>query len=227
MPKYSWIIFDADGTLFDYDRSARAALAGTLKQYGVGFDAAIHRRFTDINNRLWREFELGRISSEKLRVQRFEKLATVSGIQFNPSEFSADYIRNLGAQGHLLPGSQEVVRGLAQKADLALATNGIAETQHSRFAASSIRPFFKALVISDEVGAAKPAAKFFRELFSRIGNPGRSQVLMVGDSLSSDIKGGSDFGIDTCWFNPPGRTNDTPIQPTYEIREIYQINEIV
>jgi len=226
MSRYRWIVFDADGTLFDYDQAELNALARTFQQCGLDFDAAVHRLFVDINRPLWADFEQGKMSSQRLRVRRFEELAEAIDVDICASDFSDDYLQNLGAECALLPGTDEVVEHLAQDFGLALATNGIAEVQRSRFSASSIRTHFSALVISDEIGVAKPDPGFFSELFSRMGDPEKAEVLMVGDSLSSDIAGGSGFGIDTCWLNPSGQSNESSVVPTYEIRDLPEIIEI-
>lgn len=227
MQKYRWIVFDADGTLFDYDCAELSALTRTFEHYGVEFDSAVHRMFTDINGRLWAEFEQGRVSSQRLRVQRFEELMEALDLGVCPTDFSRDYLLNLGADSTLLPGAIEVVERLSEDCGLVLATNGIAGVQNSRFSASSIKPYFKSLVISDEIHVAKPDPGFFSEVFRRIGNPERAEVLMVGDGLSSDIAGGVGFGVDTVWFNPSGKPNDSSIVPTYEISNLAEIFEIV
>ena len=226
MSRYRWIVFDADGTLFDYDRAELGALAQTFRQYGLNFNADVHRLFGEINKPLWVEFEQGRLSTQRLRVQRFEELAAALEVDFCASDVSDDYLLNLGAQSALLPGAEGLVEDLSRDHGLALATNGIAAVQRSRFSASSIKQHFKALVISDEIGVAKPDPGFFSELFSRIGDPDRSEVLMVGDSLSSDIAGGFGFGIDTCWFNPTGQSNGSLVTPTYVISDLSEILEI-
>jgi len=226
MNRYSWIVFDADGTLFDYERAELGALARTFRQHGLPFDSEVQRLFGEINRPLWVEFEQGRVSTERLRIQRFEELAEALGVDLSASVVSDDYLLNLGAECALLPGAQEVVEDLSSDHDLALATNGISAVQRSRFSASSIKAYFKALVISDEIGFAKPDPEFFRELFSRMGIPDLSDVLMVGDSLSSDIAGGAGIGIDTCWFNPSGQPHDSLVKPTYVINNLAEIFEI-
>jgi len=226
MSRYRWIVFDADGTLFDYDQAERSALAQTFRQHGLTFDSEVPRLFGEINKPLWVDLEQGKLSSQRLRVQRFEELAAALEIDFCASDFSRDYLANLGKEGGLLPGADAVVEDLSRDHGLALATNGIAEVQRSRFSVSTIKEYFSALVISDEIGIAKPDPGYFEELFARMGEPDRSEVLMVGDSLSSDIAGGSGFGIDTCWYNPSGGSNGSTVVPTYEIKELSALFEI-
>lgn len=126
-----------------------------------------------------------------------------------------------------MPGAGDLIRELAKDFGLVLATNGIADVQHRRIKASGLEPSFRGLVISDEIGVAKPHPDFFHVVFSTMGQPCRSEVLMVGDSLSSDISGGEAFGIDTCWFNPKGRSNDASVRPTYEIQELHEVHTIL
>lgn len=226
MSRYKWLIFDADGTLFDYDRAELTALNDTLGAHNLDFDSKVHRQFIEINTRLWKEFELGSISSEQLRVQRFQELATNVGFRVSAPEISEDYLRSLGDQCHLLPGAEQLVADLSRAFKLVLATNGIASVQRSRFFASPINVHFESLVISDEIGYAKPAPEYFERVFDEIGDPDKSQVLMVGDSLSSDIAGGIGFGIDTCWFNPDNRDNESSFEPTYQVSRLTKVSEI-
>ena len=225
--KFCWIVFDADGTLFDYEQSELNALAKTFDEHSLRFDTTVHRTFAEINGDLWKDFEQGKVSSGQLQVRRFEKLAAALDIRMDAAVFSSHYLLNLGSERNLLPGASEIVEDLSRDFSLLLATNGFAEVQRSRFSASSIRPFFDGVVISEEIGFAKPDPNYFVEMFSQLGNPDKAEVLMVGDSLSSDIAGGSGFGIDTCWFNQTGRPNDSSVEPTYEIGELEEIVAIV
>ena len=141
----------------------------------------------------------------------------------NPSEVSGHYINSLGGERRLLPEAKAIIEHLASGFRLLLATNGIADVQRLRFEGSAIRPYFADIVISDEIGVAKPDPGYFDVAFARMGNPARSEVLMVGDSLSSDIAGGAAYGIDTCWFNPESHPNGARPRPTYEIRRLTDV----
>lgn len=226
MPKYRWIVLDADGTLFDYDQAEANALMDTFREYGLNFDSDIRSSYIDINARLWQAFERGEVSSKQLRVQRFDELGKSIGEELCASQFSADYLHNLGSECVLLPDAIQVVEHLSTQCGLVMATNGIAEVQHRRFIGSGMKPFFRGLVISDEIGIAKPDPGFFIEVFSRMGNPAKEDVLMVGDSLSSDIAGGEAFGIDTCWLNSSGESNSSSVKPTFEIRGLKELLSI-
>jgi putative hydrolase of the HAD superfamily len=183
--------------------------------------------YNAISAELWGQFERGEITLKKLRISRFERLFSELRIGAEPESFNVEFMNDLGQQRQLLPGAEAVVRDLSSRFRLLLATNGIAVVQRPRFTYSSIRKYFEDVVISDEIGVAKPQVGFMAEAFSRMGEPEKSEVLMIGDSLTSDIAGGVNFGIDTCWFNPNGLDLDGSPRPTYEIVDLTEIEGIV
>jgi len=226
-PRYQWLIFDADGTLFDFRQGETTALRQTTRKHDVTYSSHFHDQYSAISAELWGQFELGEISLMHLRVARFERLFAELGIDLDAESFNLDFMETLGQQRQLLPGAEAVVRDLFSRFRLLLATNGIAVVQRPRFAHSSIRRYFEDVVISDEIGVAKPQTGFMAEAFSRMGEPRKSEVLMIGDSLSSDIAGGVNFGIDTCWFNPDGLALDGSPIPTFTIADLAEIDAIV
>jgi 2-haloacid dehalogenase len=225
--KYRWLLFDADGTLFDYDRAEAAALERTFGQAGLDFDPAYTALYRRINAEIWREFEQGTITPQRLRTRRFELLFAAAGITSGVQEFSARYLRNLAEETHLVDGAKEIVKELYGRAGLVLVTNGLTDVQRSRLARSTIGHYFADVVISEEIGAAKPDRRFFDIAFRRMGNPLKSDVLIVGDSLTSDIKGGSDYGIDTCWFNPRRIPRPLGVEIRYEIDDLKDLWAVV
>ena len=224
---YDWIFFDADGTLFDYDAGERAALRGAFEACDLPFSPAVEPRYREINARIWREYELGEITQSRLKTERFDRLFSDIGVTGDAAIVSRHYLEMLAAQTTLLDGAESVVRELAATTELLLITNGLAEVQQPRFAASSIRGFFTEIVISGEIGLAKPDPAIFDHAFERIGRPPKEQVLMVGDNLGSDILGGANYGLDTCWYNPAAVANGHDVEPTYEISDLQQLFEIV
>jgi 2-haloacid dehalogenase len=216
-PHYSWILFDADGTLFDYDAAEAAALEASLGRIGQPFHPELLESYRSINGELWRDLERGRITQKRLRIERFERLFEAMGMRADPSLFATGYLGDLARRSELIEGVGETVEALSKIYRLMLITNGIAEVQRSRFSTSSIRDCFADLVISEEVGAAKPDPRIFDAAFAKMNQPEKSEVLIVGDSLSSDVQGGRDYGVDTCWFNPSGEVAHDGVQPTFEI----------
>jgi 2-haloacid dehalogenase len=228
--KYTWFLLDADGTLFDYAAAEVTALETTFAQIGHPFEPHYAAMYSQINERIWREFELERISSVRLRTKRFEQLFEAINIDADPMSFSEQYLRNLAECGQLLDGAEDVVRQLAQKVKLFLITNGLTDVQRSRFAHSSIKDYFTGMVTSEEARAAKPDGRIFDEAFLRMGAPEKREVFMVGDSLTSDMRGGCDYGLATCWYNPGHLPRDPSLDIRYEItdlRELVGITETV
>lgn len=225
--KYDWIFFDADGTLFDYDAAETAALEGAFAKCGLPCDSEIGPLYSEINAGMWRDFELGMISQQDLKTARFDRLFDALGLTADAAVFSRHYLAILGAQTSLLDGAEALVRSLAGRVEMLLITNGLAEVQVPRFAASSIRDCFAEIVISGEIGLAKPDPAIFDFAFERIDRPAKERVLMIGDNLGSDILGGVNYGLDACWYNPAGTLNGHGVEPTYEIRELSKILEIV
>lgn len=222
---YTWFLFDADGTLFDYDKSEPVALANTFAQFGCAFDVTYLDAYHTINDQLWRDFERGTIEQERIKVLRFERLFNAIGLAGAPDvmAFSARYLENLGNCTALIDGAESLIAALRGRVHLALITNGLQVVQRSRLERSTIGSAFEVVVISEEVGCSKPRPGIFDVAFARMGHPSKREVLMIGDSLTSDIKGGCNYGIDTCWHNPAGAPRPTDIMITYEIRSLREL----
>ena len=225
--RYDWIFFDADGTLFDYDTAEAAALQGGFEACGLPYRPEIGPLYSEINAGIWRDYELGSITQTRLKTERFRRLFGVLDLAADPEEFSRRYLEILSRQTALLEDAEEVVSALAGSVKLLLITNGLAEVQRPRFAASTIGMFFSEIVISEEVGIAKPDPAIFELAFDRIGRPARERVLMVGDNLGSDILGGARYGVATCWYNPAGSPNGHEVEPDHVIAGLRQLHAIV
>lgn len=222
---YTWFIFDADDTLFDYDKAESAALSRTFAQFGCPYDAAYLDAYHTLNAQLWRDYERGAIKQDLIKVLRFKRLFAAIGLASAPdvATFSARYLENLGSRTDLLAGAETTIAALRGVVRLALITNGLQVVQRGRLARASIGGAFEVVVISEEVGCSKPHPGIFDVAFARMGHPRKDEVLMIGDSLTSDIKGGSDYGIDTCWYNPSGAPHPPDMAITYEIRALNEL----
>jgi 2-haloacid dehalogenase len=218
--RYNWLLFDADGTLFDYDGAESYALETTLQHFGVPFCPTVLSAYQQINQQLWRDFEDGKVTAKVLRLKRFELFFERIGLSLNPQEFSDLYLEHLGGASDLLPGVIEVLLTLKPYFHFAILTNGLKTVQHSRLARSAIREMIEVLVISEEVGAVKPHPGFFDAAFQQMGCPPRSTALMIGDNLKTDIQGAINSGVDSCWYNPGNLTHPPALAVTYEIKDL-------
>jgi 2-haloacid dehalogenase len=225
--RYNWLLFDADGTLFDYDKAEATQLEKTFRQVLGRFEPGYVETYRAVNQQIWQEFEAGRISQAVLRVKRFELLFEALQVEADPAAFSARYLKNLGEGTDLIEGAQETVQALHGRVGLVVITNGLKEVQTARLARSSIGGYFAHVVISEEVGAAKPDRRIFDAAFDRMRRPRKEEVLIVGDGLSSDIQGGHAYGIDTCWFNPGRKPRDLDLPIRYEIARLGDLLAIV
>jgi 2-haloacid dehalogenase len=219
--RYKAIFFDADDTLFDYPQAERAALLSCLGEFSVPADPetfiVAYRRH---NHDVWREFERGETDQAAEALDAQGRLAVELGLPGLPLEqVGAFYLEALACQSQLLPGALDLVRELAKEYPLALVTNGIAAVQNKRFAASPITPFFRSIVISEEVGIAKPDPRIFRPALETLGLEA-ADVLFVGDSVTSDMAGARNAGMDFCWLNPRGAPIPEGHTPTFIIAAI-------
>ncbi|MDP8201348.1 MAG: YjjG family noncanonical pyrimidine nucleotidase [Candidatus Tenebribacter burtonii] len=224
--KYKLVLFDADGTLYDFTRTEREAFEKTLRQFGIHENLShLHKEYEKINLAIWKEFEKKKIDSIKLRLERFSRFFKQEKLSLDPKVISPIYLKYLSEGTHLLDGAEEIVKYFYGKCKLALATNGLADVQNPRFADSRLIKYFKYIFISEEIGSPKPNKKYFQHIFDKL--PYKDSAIIIGDNLSSDIKGGSDFGIDTCWFNPNKRINENGVVPTYEISNLVELKKIL
>ena len=224
---YSWVIFDADGTLFDYQRAEAVALEKCFQEADLTYSADVLAAYKQINHAYWTMYEQSSISHEELRQRRFSDLLMGLGITPIREDFGDRYLYFLAQGSYLLPGAEALIRALHGRVGLVLMTNGIGEIQRARLGASRLSDAFQHILISSEIGAAKPAAMIFKAAMDRIGQPSLSEVLMVGDSLQSDIRGACDFGMDSCWFNPGALHPDPDVVPVYEIRDLNELLPIL
>ena len=223
-PKYKGLFFDADDTLFDYPRAERAALRACLGQFGlrVGLEAfvATYRRH---NRDLWQAFERGETTQAALRVERFRRVAREFNLAPLPLEkVSAYYVEALSRQSQIYPGTLATVRTLAKSYALALITNGLASVQRRRFAASPLTRYFRTVVISEEVGFAKPDPRLFVPAFRATGLEA-GEVLSIGDGVTSDMAAARNAGLDFCWFNPAGLPVPDGHAPAHIIADIREL----
>jgi 2-haloacid dehalogenase len=218
---YTTILLDLDHTLFDFDQSETLAFRNTMDQVGVHDSGECFARYDSINRQLWLAVERNEISVDEVSYRRFELLAEELDLQADAQQMSDSFADGLGRFGDLYPGVREVLETLANRSTLALVTNGLSAVQRTRIARLDIGQYFSAIAISAELGTSKPGTPIFDATFAMLNDPDKSRCVMVGDSLSSDIRGGTNFGIATCWYNPSGKVAG----PDYRID--HQITSLV
>jgi len=226
--KYKIILFDADETLFDFKKSEETALENTLLSLGCPYDKKYYLSlYKSINDKMWIDLEKGKISADKLKVERFRQYLRVLNLQLDPLEVSNLYEKELSEASFSYEESLSVVKYLHKNFRLFIVTNGLAFVQRNRLKKSPLFPYFEDIIISEEVSVSKPDSKIFEIALEKAKFYDKKSVLMIGDSLSSDIKGGINFGIDTCWLNKDGKINNTGIIPTYEIKSLWDVKIIL
>ena len=228
MTKYKWLLFDADNTLFDFDAAQDFSLTRTLAHYGLEPTAERKGRFKTINAALWAAFDRGEISQEALVVERYARFLEQEGVEGDPAEWNDFGLHRLAENPVLLPGAEKLCYKLSQRYVLALVTNGVAFVQRQRLNASPLARFFGDRVyISGEMGCRKPEKLFFQKVLSDLGAELQAgKVLVIGDSLSSDIRGAFNARLDSLWFDRSGKGEGHP-KPTYRATSFSDMERIL
>lgn len=228
MNKYDVFLFDADDTLFDFSKSSALALETLFNRFGYAYSEAIPQILTDISAPLWQSYEKGKILDKELQKIRFVELFAQLEIQHDPGTFNDLYLYELGKNSVLIDDALEVCKKITEcHKQLYIITNGFAISQESRLKHSPVGKHVSGSFISEVVGHKKPSREYFKHVLSRIPDVKKKKTLVVGDSLSADIAGGAAAGIDTCWFNRHGVENTTYVVPTYEVRELRELEKFI
>ena len=228
MAKYYCILFDADNTLLDFDAAESKALADTLRAYGIEPDAETVQTYRTINEELWHQLEKGQIRREKLMAERFTRFLKAVNAAGSGVEMNRFYLEQLSTHPDLAaPNVLDVLRELSEVATLAVVTNGFERVQTRRAVESGILDYMEDVFVSEKMDSEKPNRKIFDAALRTLGVENREHVLMVGDSLSSDIQGGVNAGLDTCWYNPGHAENPGKVCPTYEIANLEELYPLV
>ena len=225
--RYDTVLFDADNTLFDFDAAEAQALDLTLEAYGYPVDGRSRDCYLAVNRDLWERFDRGEVKREWLVVERFAALQRSLGGHHDPAEMNAFYLSRLAEAGCLLPGAEELCRALVPSCTLAIVTNGVASAQRGRFARSPLKALIPWLFISEEVGYQKPQRQFFGAVLSAMSLPPSARIVVVGDSLTADILGAVNAGLDSIWYNPNGLPGRPDIVPTFEARSFDQVLHLI
>ena len=225
--RYEWLLFDADNTLFDFDKSEAFALQRVFQDFRIPYSEELRDIYHRINSQCWKAFEDGEMDKLELRFKRFEWFFEEIGKKADPVSFSEQYLAYLSQTGYMIPGALPLLQKLHQQFQLAIITNGLKEVQRPRLRQADIYDLFEVIVVSDEIEHSKPDPAFFAYAFEQMGQPGKEKALVIGDSINSDIRGGQQFGLDTCWYNPSEKENPGEISPTFIIRTLSELRQII
>ena len=225
--KYSFLLFDADHTLFDFNKSEYLALKSALEQLGCPSTDAHIERYSDINVKYWKMLERGEIDKISLKLARFVEFGKEFGFENKAEALSDLYMENLAHESHLFDGAVELVEKLSKSYRLFIITNGVKSTQDGRFGVSPITKYFEKIFISEVVGAEKPSIEFFDAVANGIEGFERERALVIGDSLSSDIKGAINSKIDCIWYNPMKKSAPEGWDITYTVSNFNEILDIL
>ena len=226
--RYDVLLCDSDNTIFDFTKAEENAFAIACAHAGIDGAERLLPVYADINSAMWKLLELGGITQSVLRVRRFELFLTAIGrTDIDARDMGDTFADALGQQSVPLPGAVEAVARWSRVLPVVIVTNGISKVQHGRMEGSEVRHFISGMVISEEVGAAKPDPRMLELAMEKAGVTDRRRALMLGDSLSSDIAAAANAGVDACWFNPRGAKNAKGLPVRYEIRSLDEVDAIL
>ena len=225
--KYEILLFDVDNTLLDFDANEAESFKNMIEDKGQVYSEELYSRYKEINHEMWKAVERGEMTIDEIVNLRFEKLMDLYGKKVDGEDYEKTYRSYLNKGVQEMPKVHEVLSKLKEKYKLYVITNGVGTTQDFRMKGSGLDKYFEKCFISEAVGANKPSMDFFNHVKENIECFDSSKALVIGDSLTSDIKGGNDAGIDTCWICRKGTENHTDIIPKYTINSLEELFEIL
>lgn len=221
--KYQWILFDADETLFHFD--AFKGLQLMFSRFDVDFSLTDFSIYQQVNQPLWVEYQDGNISAQELQNTRFESWARKLSV--TTQHLNSAFLTAMADICSLLPGAKSLIEALTGRVQMGIITNGFTELQTIRLQRTGLLERFAPVVISEEVGVAKPDVAIFEHALGHMQHPDREKVLMVGDNPHSDIQGGLNAGFDTCWLNSDGREAPQGIAPHYQVGSLCELQALL
>ncbi|WP_411843345.1 YjjG family noncanonical pyrimidine nucleotidase [Salinicoccus sp. HZC-1] len=228
MKKYKYLLFDLDDTILDFGAAENKALEFVLNSHEVAYRPDLYNRYKTINQTHWEMLERNELMKDKVLSKRHEVFFDELGLKVDGVIVDKMYRTQIAEHGHqLFEGALETIQQLSSEYYLCIITNGVKVTQEKRLNNSGILPYFKDVFISEDTGYQKPMKAFFDHVAGRIEGFRPKEALIIGDSLTSDILGGINSGIDTCWYNPEEKSNPYDFRPVFEIRQLNELFQIL
>lgn len=222
--KYTTLLFDLDDTLLDFGKAEDNAITKIFERYGIPLTDENKRRYVEFNKSLWKALEREEITREQLFAVRFTEFFRIMGVEADGVKANAEFISYIAEGSFIIDGALETCRKLQENYKMYLITNGSKKAQRGRLKGSPLTECFDGIFISEEIGFVKPKKEFFDYVFAHIDEKNKSKVLVIGDSLTSDIKGAADYGIDSCHVSPEPCSCSAA---TYHIKKITELTDII
>lgn len=223
MKQYSWILFDADETLFHFN--SKQGLELMREKHNLHFTDEDLTEYLDTNKQLWIDYQNNLITANDIKNTRFQKISQKLDISTNT--LNQYFLESMLQISQTIDGAAKIVHYLSNKAKLGVITNGFSDMQQARLDQANLAQYFNLLIISEEVGYPKPNRQIFEFSLQKMNNPNPNEVLIIGDTLKSDILGGNNAGFDTCWFNPHKKPIEDEIVPTFTINHLSELKNML
>lgn len=221
------ILIDLDNTLIDFNECARHSIMNIFDDLGFRYDENVFNTFITENVKIWKRLENGEIDKAYLRANRWNIILGKLGIDYDGTIIEERFENGVAQGAYAVEGAYDLLDYLYGKYDLYIVSNGFRFVQESRLKIGNFNKYFKDVFVSEDIGVQKPGIEFFEYCFNKMGNPPKDEAILIGDSLSADIKGGNIFKIDTIWFNKNGDSPDKTIVPTYIVNSLAEIKSIL
>ena len=224
---FEFLFLDLDDTILDFQKAEHVALSKTFREFGLDPSEEVLQRYNKINKAHWEALERKELTRDQVLLGRFQVLFREFNLDVDPEKVARAYEHNLGIGHWFMPGAEEAVERLSKKYKLYLASNGTASVQKGRMTSANLYRFFIKSFVSQEIGHNKPEKAYFDACFAQIPGFDKSKAIMVGDSLTSDILGGQNAGIATCWVNPDHKPGREDIRVDYQIEALSQLEDLL
>lgn len=225
MKHYKCLFFDLDDTLLDFNKAEVYAFDKLMQQNGIPNTSEIFKSYDVMNKRVWADYEKRLLTADEVKVRRFELFCLAYQLPLIPAALSEQYLDNLSQNHEFMDGAPALMDSIQGRFHLVLVTNGLSKVQNPRISNSGLGTIFSQTYISEEVGLSKPSTEFFQYVFDRLTGIKKEDILMIGDSLSSDMLGGINFGLDTCWYNPKGFDGSLPV--TFQVNHLSDLQKLL
>ncbi len=226
MDKFTHLFFDLDNTILDFDYSSHISFKNLLTSRGYHYNDELYETYKIFNHQVWGEFETKKIDALELRTKRFRLFLEKMNWNEDPKDWGQEYLKGLIPATKYVDKAEDLLKNLKDNFQLHVITNGLKEVQRPRIKAAGLQPLLSSITVSDEIQHAKPSPAFFEYAINQAGIKNKNQILVIGDSYSSDISGAHQFGLKSCWYNPNNVTKQDRIHD-YEIKSISQLKDIL